>query len=647
MALSPNTRLGQYTIGSLIGSGGMGEVYLAHDNSLRRAVALKLLLSNFPLDDSRVRRFEQEAYAASALNHPNIVTIYGVGVEGGVRYMVTEFIDGESLRQRLRRGRLLVKDALDVAVQIASALTAAHEAGIIHRDIKPENTMLRRDGIVKVLDFGLAKLGEQESSDPQASTMLLVQTEEGARMGTPMYMSPEQARGQVVDHRTDIWSLGVVLYEMVAGRAPFEGSTSSDLVAEILKTEPSPLTAYSAEAPAELQRIVRKTLRKNCEERYQTIKDLELDLKNVRRELEFSAEFEYSKRIGAEERLELKVRNLQSAVTVREGVPAKVTADAGVAVTGGSHKVSLLSRYRKVAIFLISVLMLATVSLVYRYLLARQSKIADQNEPQRTIAKNGSESGIAPAQRLYWNMTQDEQTRFIEEQAERISAMLSPNTTRLNKESIAQIKVQLDRYVARKDSLSAEVFQEGLRPVYSRASLYAAFITEAFNERHVPPVIGLYIAMTESEYHPCANSQTGSQGLFQLTSQTAIRYGVKTTERCDPRKSSRAAAHHLDDLTSEFGSDSASITLAILSYNIGREAAHQYLLILLSKGIRERSAWALSSHTEMLSESFRQEGTRYVPRFFGAAIIGENPQAFDLQIQPLSTYARVPEQPQG
>jgi serine/threonine protein kinase len=641
MALSPNTRLGHYTITSHIGSGGMGEVYLARDNSLRRPVALKLLIPDFTQDDSRVLRFEQEAYAASALNHPNIVTIYGIGVETGLRYMVTEFIDGESLRQRLRGGRMSVPEALDVATQIASALTAAHGAGIIHRDIKPENVMLRRDGIVKVLDFGLAKLGEQKSHDPEASTMLLIETEEGTRMGTPLYMSPEQARGLRVDHRTDIWSLGVVLYEMLTGRTPFGGSTPSDVVAEILKTEPLPLTTYTDDLPSELQRIARKTLRKDCEERYQTIKDLALDLKNFRRELEFSAEVEYTQRVSAERSLESKGGKRHSAVTAPESVPGAITESAGVAPTVVSHKVSSFSRFKKrTAIFLLAIVMLAGLGLVYLYLLRNQSKTG-HNEPPLTIAKNGSDSSKSAAQRLYWDLTQSEQRRFIEEQADRISAMLGPNPTRLNEESVTLIKDQVDRYAARKDSLSPDVFKEALRPVYSRASLYAAFITEAFNERHVPPVLGLYIAMTETEYHPCEENQFGGQGLFGFSSQTAMRYGAAPNDRCDPRKISRAAAHYLDDLISEFGSDSASVTLAIVSYNIGETGVREHLHTLLNHGIRERSFWSLSSHSDLLDENFRLVGNRYVPMFYAAAIIGENPEAFDLQIQPLSTYAKV------
>jgi serine/threonine protein kinase len=620
----------------------MGEVYLARDNSLRRPVALKLLIPSFTLDDSRVLRFEQEAYAASALNHPNIVTIYGVGVETGLRYLVTEFIDGESLRQRLRGGRLSIHEALDVATQIASALTAAHGAGIIHRDIKPENVMLRRDGIVKVLDFGLAKLTEQESSDPEASTVLLIETEEGTRMGTPLYMSPEQARGLRVDHRTDIWSLGVVLYEMLTGRRPFGGSTPSDVVAEILKTEPLPLTTYTADLPAELQRIARKTLRKDCEERYQTIKDLALDLKNFRRELEFSAEVEYTQRISAEMSPGSEGGKLHSTVTERESVAATITDGSDVAPTVVSHKVSSLGGFKKrTAIFLVAIVMVAGLSLVYRYFLRSQSKTAGHNEPQLTIAKDGSDSSKSPAQRLYWDLTQSEQRRFIEEQADRISAMLGPNPARLNEESVAQIKDQVDRYAARKDSLSPDVFKEALRPVYSRASLYAGFITEAFNERHVPPVLGLYIAMTETEYHPCEANQFGGQGLFGFTSQTATRYGAAPNERCDPRKISRAAAHYLDDLISEFGSDSASITLAIVSYNIGEANVREYLHTLLNHGIRDRNSWALSSHADLLDENFRLGGYKYVPMFYAAAIVGENPEAFDLQLQPLSTYAKV------
>jgi serine/threonine protein kinase/Flp pilus assembly protein TadD len=283
--------LGHYRIVSLLGAGGMGEVYLAEDTRLKRKVALKLLPAHFTADRDRARRFEQEARAASALNHPNIITIHEIGEIGEAHYLVTEFIDGEVLRARLSHGRMELPSALEMTLQVTSALAAAHEAGIVHRDIKPENIMLRRDGYVKVLDFGLAKLAEPPARviDTQAPSAGGVSTEIGVVMGTARYMSPEQARGQKVDARSDIFSLGIVLYEMITGRVPFEGATSSDVIAAILDKNPSPLTQYLPEVPVELERIVAKAMRKDREERYQTINDLHVDLKGLKQELEARA----------------------------------------------------------------------------------------------------------------------------------------------------------------------------------------------------------------------------------------------------------------------------------------------------------------------------------------------------------------------
>ncbi len=283
-------QISHYQILSLLGAGGMGEVYLAQDTMLRRKAALKLLPAHFTADENRVRRFIQEAQAASALNHPNIITIYEIGQVEGRRLIATEFIDGQTLRQQMTGARLKLRDTLEVAIQIASALAAAHAAGIVHRDIKPENVMVRPDGLVKVLDFGLAKLTEAQATelDKEAPTVVKVSTDPGTVMGTISYMSPEQARGLEVDGRTDIFSLGVALYEMLTGRAPFEGTTIADVIAAILDREPPPLSRYSPEAPAELQRIVTKALRKDRDERYQGIKDLLVDLKSLKQEMEMA-----------------------------------------------------------------------------------------------------------------------------------------------------------------------------------------------------------------------------------------------------------------------------------------------------------------------------------------------------------------------
>jgi len=285
-------RIGPYEILSKLGAGGMGDVYLAQDDRLGRKVALKLLLSRFTSDADRLRRFQKEARAASALNHPNILTIHEIGQIDGHPFIATEFIDGQTLREHTAKALIKLEEALEVAVQVASALAAAHQGGIIHRDIKPENIMIRHDGFVKVLDFGLVKLTESRAIESGAST--LVNTDAGVVMGTANYMSPEQARGLMVDTRTDIWSLGVVLYELVTGRVPFEGATPSDVLSLILQKEPAPLARYSPEVPTELERIIRKALHKDREERYQTVKDFLIDLKNLRRDVQFKAELDRS-----------------------------------------------------------------------------------------------------------------------------------------------------------------------------------------------------------------------------------------------------------------------------------------------------------------------------------------------------------------
>src|SRR5712671_6128010 len=289
--------ISHYRILEKLGSGGMGEVYLAEDTRLGRKIALKLLAEELTQNRDRLNRFDQEAYAASALNHPNILTIYEMGDEGGRHFIATEFVDGQTLRTRLSGAPMELAEVLNVAIQIAGALEEAHAAAIIHRDIKPENVMIRRNGHVKVLDFGLAKLMERpatDETDTEAVTRALVQTDAGMVLGTSQYMSPEQARGKPVDARTDIWSLGIVLYEMATGRAPFSGETKTDVIVAIAKADPAPLARFSASVPPEFEWIVRKALRKNIDERYQTIKEFESDLKNLRQRIVFQSELQRS-----------------------------------------------------------------------------------------------------------------------------------------------------------------------------------------------------------------------------------------------------------------------------------------------------------------------------------------------------------------
>ena len=293
-------RLGDYHLLSPLGRGGMGEVYLALDTRLGRYVAIKLLPAAFTSDVARVQRFAREARAASALNHPNIITIHEIGEAttdtGITHYIVTEYVEGETLRHRMTSApqqKIEPLEAVEIALQIAAALSAAHEAGITHRDIKPENVMIRPDGYVKVLDFGLAKLSEPLSPAPnsvdvaQAPTLVRdYNTKSGVLMGTPRYMSPEQVRGERVDARTDIFSLGVLLYEMVDAQPPFVGATTSDVIAAILRDDPPPLTEDLPDAPPELERIIDKALRKERAERYQTAKELIADLKELKQQIE-------------------------------------------------------------------------------------------------------------------------------------------------------------------------------------------------------------------------------------------------------------------------------------------------------------------------------------------------------------------------
>ena len=287
--LADGQSISHYKIVSPIASGGMGEVYLAKDESLHRNVALKILPQHMLAHKDRLRRFQREAELVSALNHPNIVTIFEFGLHDDVHYISCEFVEGETLRERLDRGPVPVQEALDVATQIASALNAAHTAGVIHRDIKPENVMIRVDGYVKVLDFGLAKLADATSGE-SADTMQVL-SRPGLIMGTVKYMSPEQTRGLWIDERSDIFSFGVVLYEMLAGTSPFAGETTTDILAAVIQSDPPAISSLIKDTPPEVDRILDRALEKDRTERYQTAADLLSDLKRAKKHAERSGEF--------------------------------------------------------------------------------------------------------------------------------------------------------------------------------------------------------------------------------------------------------------------------------------------------------------------------------------------------------------------
>ena len=272
--------LGPYRVLDKLGEGGMGEVYLAHDSALDRKVALKILPSEFAADEDRMDRFVREARSASALNHPNIITIYEIGESNGTHFIATEFIDGKTLTELARSQALDYRFVLDVAIQVVSALDDAHSAGIVHRDIKPDNVMVRSNGLAKLLDFGIAKLSAPTDPGDDTATVLQSRTHAGMLLGTPQFMSPEQARGLRVDHQTDIFSLGVVLHHMLSGQSPFAGDTVSDALAAVLTREPRRLT----EVPSGLADIVSKALQKDTRDRYRSAKDLLRDLRAFKQE---------------------------------------------------------------------------------------------------------------------------------------------------------------------------------------------------------------------------------------------------------------------------------------------------------------------------------------------------------------------------
>jgi serine/threonine protein kinase/TolB-like protein len=377
-----------YEIIRQIGEGGMGEVYLARDKKLDRKVAVKILNANFSKHESNLHRFLREAKTASALNHPNILIVHDVGTSGDDHFIVSEYIQGQTLRERLKGRKLSYGEILDIAIQTANALAAAHEANLVHRDIKPENIMIRPDGFVKVLDFGLAKLVEQKNKTflgSENSTVEHSPTAKGMILGTVNYMSPEQARGKDVDARTDIFSFGVVLYELLTGRTPFAGETTSDTISAILNKEPEPLPAVRPEIPTELQRIVSKTLRKNREERYHHIKDLLIDLKDIKQDLEFNEKFERSpvsqeKNDSTADRGEVATEQLRPQTT-----------------SSAEYIVSEIRQHKRGAAVVMLILFVSTVGLGYWFFSGRTS--AD--------ASNIKSIAVLPLENLSGDPSQD------------------------------------------------------------------------------------------------------------------------------------------------------------------------------------------------------------------------------------------------
>ncbi|HEX8846321.1 MAG TPA: protein kinase [Pyrinomonadaceae bacterium] len=402
--------ISHYRLLDKLGKGGMGEVYLAEDTKHGRRVALKVLPPHVTKDENSLLRFKKEASAILKLNHPNIITIYEIGQDETTNYIVTEYINGHTLREHLWRDEMKIDEVLGVSIQVARALEAAHAEGIVHRDIKPENIMLRhdrvgRDRLVKVLDFGLAKLTEKPSSaaDPEAITMPISNTEPGTVMGTAGYMSPEQTRGLEVDARTDIWSLGIVLYEMIARRAPFEGATDSHIKVAILDREPPPLASRSQGVPHQLERIVKKALAKDKTKRYQTITDLKTDLENLRDELDRNAiDLSLTPEASSDSATE-NGSGLVAAKTGRGQSPGTVEAKRAQTVSSAEYIAKGIGRH-KIALLLVALAVIATVAALIYFRSAGGSPAItsvavlpftnDSNEPDADYLSDGITESI-------------------------------------------------------------------------------------------------------------------------------------------------------------------------------------------------------------------------------------------------------------
>jgi len=576
-----NTKYGNYRILAQLGAGGMGEVYLALDETLGRHAALKFLPQIFMQDEAQLARFEREARAASALNHPNILTVYEIGSAHGRAFIATEYVEGKTLRDKITEQNLSHKEILRIAEQIGEALNAAHAAGLIHRDIKPENIMLRPDGYVKLLDFGLAKpiYSEESARSTTAIASHRQQTQHGLILGTPGYMSPEQARGATLDGRSDLWSLGATLYEMLTGSALFADAATGDVGGRVI------ISLKLEEKQKPFQPMLQKALTEQLDHRFQSAGDFLAEIKRVRSALEV-------------------------------GQPG---AAAGRA-----------KRWALAAAALI------VVALIWLAPWREAALVAPTADSQNSFGH-----APVPAEKLYWDLGETEKTAFIQDAAQNIAKMLGANPSTHRHEQIAMIKMHVEAFVAKRDSLSTAPGRESIKAVYARASVYAPFIIEAFRARRLPPILGLYIAMNETEYHPCTKSNADARGLFSFMAGTAERYGLQLTpedERCDPRKIAQAAARYLEDLTRRFGQDADAMTLAMLAYNCGESCVGRAIEELKAMNLQPTNFWTLLENNARLSAPLGAESRRYTPRFFAAAILGENPQRFGLEIQRLSAY---------
>jgi serine/threonine protein kinase len=585
-----NTKYANYRILARLGAGGMGEVYLALDETLGRRAALKFLPQLFMQDEAQRARFEREARAASALNHPNILTVYEIGSAHGRAFIATEYVEGNTLRAKIAEQNLSHKEILRITEQVGEALNAAHAAGLIHRDIKPENIMLRPDGYVKLLDFGLAKplYIEESAGSTIAFASSQQQTQHGLILGTPGYMSPEQARGATLDGRSDLWSLGATLYEMLTGNALFAGAATGHAANGQMARDVDGQATVELKLNDEqklFQPILQKALAPELDQRFQSAQDF---LAEVR----------------------------QAKLSLEKSQPNEITM-----------------RVKRWAVAAAALFITSLIGLMVWRKAAFVAPIAD--------SQSSFGQAQVPSEKLYWELGETGKTAFIQHAAQNIAEMLGDNPSTPTPKQIAWIKKHVEAYAAKRNNLSTAPGRESIKAVYARASVYAPFIIEAFRARRLPPILGLYIAMNETDYHPCMKSSVDARGLFSFMPEPAERYGLRLApedERCDPRKIAQAAARFLEDLTGLFGQDADAMTLAMLAYNCGELRVTRAIAELKAMNLHPISFWTLLENNARLSAPLSAESQNYAPRFFAAAILGENPHRFGLEIQRLSAY---------
>jgi len=422
MNLSPGTKLGRYEIRSKLGEGGMGEVYLARDTQLDRDIALKTLAAEVARDQQRLHRFLQEARAASALSHPNVAHIYEIGEVDGAHFIAMEFVEGESLDRKIGGRPIAMSELFEIAIQIADALDEAHAKGITHRDIKSANVMITSRGRVKVLDFGLAKLAAPGSDTHTSNSEMAtrVKTSPGIVMGTVNYMSPEQALGRNVDARTDVFSFGVVLYEMATGQLPFTGNTVTETIDRITHSQPQAIVRLNYDVPAELEVIVKKALRKDRDERYQTIHDVLVDLKNLKRELDISAGLERSTPPPSRS-LEIPTQAFtSSAIGVSSVPPAPATTSIPPPhpTSSAEYVAGEIKRHKTMAMLLVVVAIVGVVAIgfgVYKFVAQRRAQnvtkpaAGSANMKISRLTANGktTEAAISPDGKYFVYVLQD------------------------------------------------------------------------------------------------------------------------------------------------------------------------------------------------------------------------------------------------